>query len=624
MTVMDEGRAQPKSYIVPHAVKNRKSAGRQVAGQFVKSQLSPLDRKPATMAAIQSQSEVAVEPARTYGAIAVWAAVWFAVVLSMAVNLCAQEATDPMHTGVPQDWSQQHIVFSRNALAQHPELIYREPRVLHQAMQRWQAPNFGVFDGSEPVPASANTSGPHRDWSVNPLGGPLTLNMYPAKFAFNPGAPPDCTNDYVVFGLNITSTGARANLVAFNNLYAGTTPTTGLCGTVPKVMFAYDITTAAGGKIATSPILSQDGKKIAFVESVPAPTPASIFHVLTWTAGQGKIGTAAAPPAFPSWVSITLPGAKNDLTSSPWIDYFSDTAYVGSATGYVYEITGVFRGTPTLVVTPPWTNPLVAVALTSPVLDSRLGMLMVGGADGILYQINTTNGAVAKLVVGKGLNRGILAAPIVDVTNGTTFVVSSNKGNGTYAVLVEADTATLGLLAEANIGQGSSGGTAVDLYQPALDNNYYNDPSTGLIHLCGTDPLGTLPWQYAFGFTVPPLSKPIMNTAASVAQAIPTFGNAAAGCTGWTEFFNPNIGTGGTDFFFFGLTQNCTAALAAGGCVEEIGINGGTPTTITANINGGPTGVIVDNYSTAAQASSIYFAARSANIAYKLTQSGLN
>ena len=44
--------------------------------------------------------------------------------------------------------------------------------------------------------------------------------MFPAKFSFDPGLPPDCTNDYVVFGLAATGiTGSRPNLVAFNNLY---------------------------------------------------------------------------------------------------------------------------------------------------------------------------------------------------------------------------------------------------------------------------------------------------------------------------------------------------------------------------------------------------------------------
>src|SRR6266581_8861055 len=39
-----------------------------------------------------------------------------------------------------------------------------------------------------------------------------------------------------------------------------------------------------GGRILTSPVLSLDGKKIAFVESTAT---SSIFHVLTWATDAG-------------------------------------------------------------------------------------------------------------------------------------------------------------------------------------------------------------------------------------------------------------------------------------------------------------------------------------------------
>ncbi|MFI5103229.1 MAG: hypothetical protein ACHP9V_07685, partial [Terriglobales bacterium] len=319
--------------------------------------------------------------------------------------------------------------------------------------------------------------------------------------------------------------------------------------------------------------------------------------------------------------------AANDTTSSPWVDYGSDTAYVGADNGVVYKITHVFNGgaTPPTLAGAPWPVTVsLGFHLTPPVLDSVLGWLMVGSRNGKLYQINPASGTLVKtLPVGAGTNHGILAAPIVDVTNGTTFVVSSN--NGTSAVLVEADTATLTLLAETSIGLGSASGTAVNLYEPAFDNNYYNNPSTGLIHLCGTGPSDITPWQYAFGFT-----GRTMQTTASVSQQLPTIpaNSTAARCTGWTEFFNPNIGAlPGTDFFFFGLNQDCTAAGRPGGCVEALSINGVTTTTKTATITGGPTGIVVDNYANPTnypQASSIYFVANGVNTAYKLTQNGLN
>jgi hypothetical protein len=552
-----------------------------------------------------------VKPTHPYVAVAVWCVVFFALVPSMS----AQEAPVPRHTGVPQDWSQRHIVFSRDTLALHPNLMYREPRVLHQAMQRWQAPNSDVFRGANLSSAVARRSGQHRDWSVS-MAGHISPDMFPAKFSFDAAAPADCTNDYVVFGLAATGDTSHANLVGFNNLYSGTRPL-GLCGTDPSVLFAYNITTAGTtGRIRTSPVLSLDGKKIAFVESIPANAslgipPSAVFHVLTWTAGQGTI----AVPAAPNMTSTTFSPSAFDTASSPWVDYGTDTAYVGSNNGFVYQITGVFNGTPTLSVGF-WPVSVGTLHLTAPVLDSVLGLLMVGSADGNLYQINTATGAVKTLVVGGGAGGGISGAPIVDITNGTTFVVSAN--DGASAVLVEVDTATMASppLSMGRIGQGAFGGGSVTLYEPAPSNNYYNDPSTGVIRLCGTGAFDTTPWQYAFEFT-----GRTMHTSPSFSQQLLT--STAARCTGWTEFFNPNVGsTLGTDFFFFGLTQDCTGTGTAGGCVASI--TNANPTAVTAaTVAGGASAIVVDNSSTEPQASSIYFTAESLQTAYKFTQSGL-
>src|ERR1700674_1175936 len=313
-------------------------------------------------------------------------------------------------------------------------------------------------------------------------------------------------------------------------------------------------------------------------------------------------------------LSVPLFSAKSDTTSSPWIDYGSDIVYVGANDGKVYKIKNVFKGVPTLVSGAPW--PVTVAAnhtLTSPVLDSGLGMLMVGDStNGNLYRISTATGALATLPVGAGVGKGILAAPIVDVTNGTTFVVSANDGS--TAVLVEVDTTSMTQLSKARIGQGGAGGTAINLYEPALSNNYYITPGSGVIRLCGTGIADNTPWQYSFGFT-----GRTMHSIPAFSQQLLT--STAARCTGWTEFFNPNIGVLGTDFFFFGLTADCTAAGAVGGCVAKITDTNTTPTTAT--VNGGPSGIVVDNYSTAAQASSIYLCAGKMNTAYKFTQNGL-
>src|ERR1700733_819461 len=213
------------------------------------------------MASIQPSSEVAVKPVRLCGAVAMWSVVFSALVASV----CAQEAPGRAHNGYPQDWSDRQIVFTRDALVQHPDLLYREPRVLNQAIERWQVPDWGNFHPDNPPPVPPK-KGIHRDWSFPGLGNNLRKNMFPAKFSFDPAAPPDCVNDYVVFGLAVAGSATQANLVAFNNLYVDSVTGLGLCpGFAPNVMFAYNVTTGtSGGQVQTSPVISLDGKKIAF------------------------------------------------------------------------------------------------------------------------------------------------------------------------------------------------------------------------------------------------------------------------------------------------------------------------------------------------------------------------
>src|ERR1700677_410167 len=572
----------------------------------------PIRRKAATMAAIQLQSEVVVKPKHPYSAAAVWSVLFF----GFATSMCAQQVPTRTHIGAPQDWSDRHIVFSRGALAQHPELIYREPRIFNQARQRWRTPNSAEFHGANPFQVFADKSAKHRDWSVD-LAGRLDANMFPAKYSFNPDAA-SCSGDYVVFGLATSGTGV-ANLVAFTNLYVNSGGT-GLCTGLmaPTVLFAYNITTATGGKIVTSPIISEDGTQIAFVESVGGSSPQSIFHVLTWSPG----GSIDAPviPTSTSMTSLTYSLADN-ISSSPWIDYGTGTVYVGDDSGLVYQITGVFNGTPT----PSGGNWPITVSsgqhLTSPVLDSNLGLLMVGSSNGNLYQINTAAGTLgAPLPIGLtgGTTPGIVAPPIVDVTNGTSFVVTAN--DGISAALVEVKTSTMTQFSAAEIGQGSKGGATtppVKLYEPAFSNAYYNDPASGEITLCGTGTSDTTPYQYAFGF----IATKMIEDPPSIKQQLST--TATDRCTsGWTEFFNPDIGAGGTDFFFFGLSSDCTK-LSGGvtdGCVVAISVNGTTGTTTTAAaVTGGTSGIIVDNYSEA----NIYFAGGMVNTAYQFPEDGL-
>ena len=544
------------------------------------------------------------------------------------VGMADGQTQVPAHKGMSLDSTQHSIVFTREGLTRHPEAMEREPRVRFQAMQRWQPPDLATFHSASQLPVSTAATS-HRDWNVDLIAGRIFANSYPTKYVFDPAAAPDCTRDFVVYGLATAgTTGGQANLVAFNNLYSGTG---GACGAGPTVLFAYNITTQTGGRITLNPIISEDGTKIAFVESTSTGGNA-ILHVLTWTAGQGSIASAAVPTADNT---VAFSVGANDSTSSPWVDYFNDVAYVGSDDGFLHKIKDVFHGNPAEEFDLSWPVLLLGTGrFTTPVLDSVRNLILVGRGNGNLYRVNTQDTTdVISMPVGLtgSRNPAIKADPIVDITNGTTFAVSSN--NGTGAVLVQFDTVTLNPLATASLGIGSANTIlptpiSVNLRQPALSNDYYNGLTTGTIRACGTGTgVDISPWQYAFSFpTVNSSLQPIMNTTPAVALQLLT-GSTSARCTSLTEFFNPNIPTvgTGTDFFFFGVNRDCTSIVGGSpdGCVVSMTGNTNTATT-TAPIAGGTSGIVIDNYSTDAQASSMYFSGEGTNTAYKLTQAGLN
>ncbi len=530
-----------------------------------------------------------------------------------ALYLCAQGAKTPRlsRLGVPQDWSSRQVVFTLDGLVQHPELLNLEPRILHQVMQRW-GPELGYFRGAA-RPSNSLAGTIQRDWNFALGGGRLAAEIFPAKYSFDPGAPPSCQNDYVVFALSTQGvTGGQANLVGLHNLYAGNG---GVC-TGPNEYFAYNTTTVTGGKNATSPVLSLDGTKIAFVETTAS---AAVFHVLTWTANQGTMQNAANPGAAMKSLTFVNSGSTR---SSPWVDYQNDIAYVGGDDGRIYKITPVFKtGTPAVVASYSLSTRPVFL-LSPPVLDASRHLLMVGSGNGKLYQVNTSTGAVTSITIGGGtVNQGILGPPLVDETNGVTFVVVSDDG-ASGAFLEQLDTASLTVLAKARIGIGAHSGSTVKLYQPAVDYQYYtNNPGAGKIRTCGTGASDITPWQYAFAFTL--TGNPqrwVMNTSPSFSQQI--LNTTSATCTGWTEFFNPNIPANvGTDYFFFGLLGDCGAG--SSGCIKE---RVSDSQIVTFNLTSGPSGVVIDNYSTAnPQYSNIYLTNQHApNRAYKLTQNGLN
>jgi hypothetical protein len=490
------------------------------------------------------------------------------------------------------------------------------------------------------------------DWAM-PLGPTygMPLAESPAKYTFNINATPSCTNDFAVYTIAANPGSGQANIIAFNNLYTGTTSsscpianqspvTTDL--TQPTVMWAY----AAGSfGSSLSPTLSLNGTQVAFVETGTQTTNSSpaYFDVLTPTAGQGT--SATSPYVLSAGSSLTrlnytdsgISGCGTGTTnsnSSPYIDYTNNVAYIGADNGILYRITAVFGGTPAV-------DYCITVnagkALTSPVYDSVGNEVFVSdGASVYGYTPGASSFTkVASIAIASTSKDAIVLSPIVDATNSFVYVFASADPTNTYSIVSQMNT-SLTSQVTADIGPAVTGNSAY-IWDGDFTNAYFTTGPTngaGLLFACGTQTgASTKPALYALSFSSP---KGIMNTTPAMSDNVNIngSGNPAGICSPLLDFYN-----GTTDQLFVGT--GAFDATSGANLVTEWNVTTSitsttTPTSTATNEWGGTSGFSIDNVSTEDQASSIYFgtlaAASSGSspscpkgqyCAIKLTQQGL-
>jgi hypothetical protein len=567
--------------------------------------------------------------------------------------------------GVVDDWTHRHVVFSnpgtmedaiQNGMYDQWLRVVTDPRYRMQWIKRNAASAVQMTADSyrfgprhrppDPGPPRHEPRGPvwegdkdtiHGDWTVTLAGGSGTgpaPGMYPAKFSFSTTATPDCTNDFVVFPITPSPVG-QANLIGVNNLYTGTCTT----GTVPNFLFAYDV---GNGGIRTSPVLSENGAKVAFVESI---TNGSIFHVLTLDkrgnsgcpSSSPCNGTAFNSPAVPCTVNgvkscstdsavdtkITMSGGVSVTRSSPFVDYTHDIAYVGDDNGALHKFTGVFNGTPAEAASP-WPFAAAVSILGGPVYDSSSTNIFVGSANGNLHCVTSAgaNCSTALISVASGTTPGaVLDAPIVDSTNGTVFAAANNSTN---SVLLQVTTA-LGSPVRATMGA-----SGTDLYHGAFDNAYLTSATgTGYMYFCGNVTDAATPALWRVAITSGTMST--SNDAKFFQLVLSGNTGASVDCTPLTEIFN-----GSTDYLFLGVkshgfmmgTPNCANQT----CVMSFSLPTASPFTFPSSANAtttsnlgtkGTSGIIIDNISGSTGASQIYFGNLQVNTGVQASQSAL-
>jgi hypothetical protein len=505
--------------------------------------------------------------------------------------------------------------------------------------------------------------------------------MYPAKFGFDPNASvtaANCTTDFVVYPVNATGGAAQPNIVGFDNLYSGTTPSIGICnrgsvggvddGVSATTLWSYNIH-AAGGQVPTSPALSLNGTKIAFVESASATT--AHFHVLAWKSGDGvavnlqsvispktiSSGFAALAPAASSGTVTDLAlGSTSDTLSSPFVDYANDVAYIGNDSGVLFRVKNVFctnapctgGGTPAPSLDANWGTAGGLTTgcsgnLTGAVVDGGTGHIFVGCSDGKLYGFTSAGAALAgsPLIVGNGTaTGGIVDPPVVDVVHGFVYVVSGNSAGGTQ-VLVQASTTSFSSPTPVTATLGAGG--LFNIHAPAFNNAYISSGFSTVANVQGTSSINTSPgtisnWQilewadsgvggnqatlYGVGFN----SSHVM-TSGAAGNFLEISGSVSSEISPVTEFLN-----GSTDQLYVSGLLNAPPNLLEYNLTDFANlfpnvlmpINGSNAVGASTGEGSGTTGMIVDNVSSSAQASSIYFGVLVSNTAVKLTQSGLH
>ena len=418
--------------------------------------------------------------------------------------------------------------------------------------------------------------------------------------------------------------GTQANFVGLNQLYSGTTP---FCMSLsfPEFIFSY----ASGvGPVATSPTISASGTEIAYVENdTSTPSIGAILHVLTFGKGSTEHGTCtnsgmAAPTCATGATGPVIPGSTlgstatdfmlplglvanattgADTISSPFVNYGTDTTYVGDNAGFLYSITGTFTGTPAhaggnFPVTVNSTH-----SLTAPVVDlSNTGNIFIGDNTGILYNYTSGGTKEATITPGSTTAGGIVDAPLVDGTNLVGYVTVGCNAALTDSNLTQFGYTATTLTSKRSVSldaEGCSG--SVSMYASTPDNNYYTKgissaavASNGemLVGFAGSGSFHLDQFQFVSG------------TMSATAEFDDNGFLSTGGLTAspFTEFDNT---TAGDDFLFFGVTNPdaYTFTLAMTSATQ-------TPAaTNTASVSGGTSAMIVDNSSSDGQASSIYF-----------------
>jgi hypothetical protein len=528
-----------------------------------------------------------------------------------------------------EDWSTRHLIFSNpgseeDAIrrGEHDKWlrIVNDHRYIMQERRRHSPAQWGGWH---------ERPGLDRDWSMLMGSGTSTVrpNTYPAKFELSTTATPSCA-DYIVYPTGYAGSSTQATIIGYTNLYKTT------CGsTVPTIAFAYN--TGTGDTVGLSPVISEDGTQIAFIQV--SGTAASLVLLKPLLTSGGTVSTptlAGSAGAYttcsaPCYYEMALSGTTtpNDTYSAPFYTYISsvvDTIFVGDNAGKVHKFNPVFfgtTGTPPAEITsgtPAWPAAVSTVALNSPVYDGGTSAnVYVTDTGGYLYSFSSaaSPGTVAQSSRMECGAKGFVDGPLVDSTTEEVYVFvgdgcsdenMDDTGYSSYVNRFVAGTVSDYGAVSAEFGNENTNDTDTVQYLGTFDNTYYSGSgTTGNLYTCVNGAVFQIPMSSLSGDTQVLLDNDAFSTEASTVSDTAT-------CSPLTEFHTG--ATPGVDHLFVSLQANGDGTGCSTGCIYYYNITTAGTTGSPADslaVTGGTAGIVIDNNGTATGESQVYFLSNS-------------
>jgi hypothetical protein len=346
----------------------------------------------------------------------------------------------PGKIGVPEDWSHHHLMFSKPQPGSEAErrvqadIRYWQQRV-HRALQAARAANTEAVGTWGGPPAKKNNG----LWEYNlGTGAAVGAGMYPAKYSFAVSSATCDTyssgthtiGDFVVFNtggedtaasIGAQGSSAQPTIVAFSNLYSSCPTATNPAGRNPIVAWAYN---SGSEYAATSPVLSIDGTKVAFVET--GTTSGATLRILKpYVPATGSQGYYSHTTS----ANVTVTSGSKTVTST-------SNDFAATDVGQIISGTDISSGTTITAYTSP-----TSVTISANASATNKAAVILGGTTANVWTVGTIGNTTATTwgsgttctatqscmisVAFNGSRADLYSAPFYDYDTDTIYVGDS-------------------------------------------------------------------------------------------------------------------------------------------------------------------------------------------------------